>query len=176
MLMALACTLLRPAGALAQGMALPEFEVKAAYLLNFAKFIEWPPQAFAGKDAPLVLCIVGRDQFGEALDKVDRRSVQSREFRVRRGVSANDMGGCNMVWVSYSEQRRLPQLLQAAGRLPVVTVSDIDDFADAGGTIGLIEVDRRIRFDINLAAAQRAGLRISSQVLRLARSVREAQQ
>jgi hypothetical protein len=169
----LASLLWQPVWALAQADTPSEYQVKAAYLFNFAKFIEWPAHAFAGKDALFVLCIAGRDPFGAALAPFEHKPVQSRELRVRRGVAADDLRGCHILFVPYSEERRLTRFVRAAEGLPVVTVSEIDGFAEAGGVIGLVEADRRIQFEINLASAQLGGMRISSQLLRLARAVRE---
>lgn len=149
-----------------------EYDVKAAFLFNFAKFLEWPAEAFASRQAPLTLCIAGRDPFGAALAAYDRRMVQSRELRVRRSVSAEDLSGCQMLFVADSEERQVRRILRAALERPIVTVSDIDGFADAGGTIGLVNAEKRVQFEVNLASAQQARVKVSSQLLRIARNTR----
>lgn len=149
-----------------------EYQVKAAYLFNFAKFVEWPAAAFRSTDAPLALCVAGRDPFGSALAAYEGRLVQGREVRVRRGVAAGDVRSCNILFVSDSEERRLPPILAQTAGFPVLTVSDLDGFVDAGGVIGLVEADSRVQFEVNLASAARAQLKLSTQLLRLARRVR----
>lgn len=147
-------------------------QVKAAFMVNFAKFLEWPPDAFSGRDAPIMLCVTGRGPVGAALSAYERRLVQSRELRVRRSVTPEELRGCHMVYVGEFEERHMLQILRAAAGLPLVTVSDIDGFADAGGTIGLVEAGQRVQFEVNIASAQRANVRVSSQLLRLARNTR----
>ncbi len=149
-----------------------EYDVKAAYLFNFAKFFEWPAEAFADRQAPLALCIAGRDPFGAALAAYDRRTVQTRELRVRRGVALGDLSGCHILFVAESEERQLRRILQATLDLPIVTVSDIEGFADSGGIIGLVTGEKRVQFEVNLVSAQQARVKVSSQLLRIARNTR----
>lgn len=151
-----------------------EYQVKAAFLYNFAKFTEWPDDGRVAREGGYTLCIVGRDPFGAALDEIAGRQVHGLPLRVRRAVSLDTVRDCQILFVSESEERRLPELLRAIEARPVLTVSDIDGFADAGGMIGLALADRRLQFDVNLGAATRSNLRISSQLLKLARSVRGA--
>ena len=160
------------AGASAQNLP-TEYAVKAAYLFNFAKYLEWPPEAFASGQAPLTLCVSGRDPFGGALAAYQGRTVQSRELQVRRSVGLDELRGCHMLFLAQSEEPHVQQFLRAVEHLPVVTVSDIDGFIADGGTIGLVDADRRVQFEINLASAQRAGVRVNPQLLRIARNTRE---
>jgi hypothetical protein len=145
-----------------------EYAVKAAYLYNFAKFVEWPPEAFANADAPLSICIVGDNPFGDALAALSSKRVASHPVEVRALPATANLNPCQIVFISRSEQGRFKALLAKVARLPILTVSDIRDFAQAGGMIGLIEADQRIRFDINLAATRQANLKLSSQLLKLA--------
>ncbi len=151
-----------------------EYQIKAAMIYNFAKFVEWPADALAPAPAPLTLCVLGRDPFGGALAAIEGRSAQGRELRVRRGLAADEFRGCHLLFIADSEERRLPALLRTLANQPVLAVSDIEGFAEAGGTIALIESDGRLQFEINLGAAQRANLKISSQLLRLAKLVRDS--
>ncbi len=149
-----------------------EYEVKAAYLYNFARFAKWPPAVFTEDSSPLVLCILGKNPFGGALDALTGKVVDTHAIRIQPmtglpGVAA--LRGCHLLFISRSEQGRLLQLLATLESLPVLSVSDIDGFAQSGGMIGLVERDRRIHFDINLAVVQRSGIRLSSQLLKLAR-------
>ena len=149
-----------------------EYEVKAAYLYNFARFAKWPTMVFPEDSSLLVLCIIGKNPFGGALDALAGKAVDTHAIRIQHmtglpGVAA--LRGCHLLFISRSEQGRLPQLLATLEGLPVLSVSDIDSFAQVGGMIGLVERDRRIHFDINLAVVQRSGIRLSSQLLKLAR-------
>lgn len=160
-----------PAIAYAQSPDPSEHEIKAAFLYNFARFTEWADESKNPRASDFVLCIVGKDFFGPALAAIEGKLVHGQPLRVRRGVALESLRDCHMLFVSDSEERRLPAVLKAAQAHPVLTVSDIEGFAEAGGMIGLVLVDKRFRFDVNLAPAHRARLKISSQLLRLARSV-----
>lgn len=150
-----------------------EYDVKAAYLFNFAKYLEWPADAFASRQAPLILCIAGRDPFDGALAVYERRVVQSRDFHVRRSVSLENLQGCHMLFLEESLELHVQQYLRAAARLPIITVSDIPGFTNSGGAIGIVSTDDRIQFEINLPSAQRSGVKINPQLLRVARNTRE---
>jgi hypothetical protein len=149
----------------------PDTQIKAAFLLNFAKYAQWPETSLAPSDAPLKLCILGRDPFGEALRPVP---IGGRPLSVERGVADDALKSCHIAYIAESEDRRLPRILALLRGKPVLTVSDIDGFAENGGMIELVLADGRVRFDINLAAANASQLRLSSQLLKLARSVRDA--
>ena len=146
-------------------------QVKAAFLLNFTKYAEWPPVSFATPAAPLKLCIVGRDPFGDALRPV---TVGGRPLNIEREIADDALKTCHIAYITESEDRRLPRILALLQGKPVLTVSDIDGFAENGGMIELVLTDGRVRFDINLAAASTSQLRLSSQLLKLARSVRDS--
>lgn len=151
-----------------------EYEVKAAFLYNFAKFVEWPPTAFAGPDAPLIIGIVGEDPFGKTLDRtVSGKLVQGRPLQVRRWRRAGDVDSCQILYISPSERRALSSLLASLQSLPVLTVGEEEEFIEEGGMIGFRLKGNRVRFDINHLSAQKAGLRISSRLLALASHVWE---
>lgn len=145
-----------------------EYAVKAAYLYNFAKFVEWPPETLADADTPLRICIAGDNPFGGALATLSDKTVGSHRVEVRLVPATTGLDKCHIVFIGRAEQGRFKALLAKLGRLPILTVSDIGDFAQAGGMIGLVEADQRIRFDINLAATRQANLKLSSQLLKLA--------
>ena len=144
-----------------------EYAVKAAYLYNFAKFIEWPPGTFASDDALLWICIVGDNPFGDALATLYGKTVEKHPVAIRP-IPTEGFEQCHIVFISRVNANRFKTLLAAFRHLPILTVSDISDFAQAGGMIGLVEADQRIRFDINLTATRQAGLKLSSQLLKLA--------
>jgi len=155
--------LARPAGA----DDIQEYEVKAAYLFNFARFTEWP----SPQEGPIQLCLLGHDPFGSALSGLEGRPVQGRTMHVRRGIAVGDIPGCHIVFISDSEERRVPLDVRVANTYPVLTVSDIEGFTDSGGMIGLYLSDQRVQFDVNLAALRAANLKLPAQVLKLARQV-----
>lgn len=146
-----------------------EYEVKAAFLFNFARFVEWP-EGTSLED--LRICIVGADPFGTAFETVLGQSTGRQPVQVEH-LTAGDLpaGDCHILFVSGSESRQLANILRRGGQKPVLTVSDIDGFAQAGGMVGFIIRNNKIRFQINTAAAARADLRLSAKLLRLAEIV-----
>jgi hypothetical protein len=150
----------------------PEYQVKAAFLYKFATYIHWPEPT--GKStAPFVVGIIGRDPFGSSLGAVVRgQTVHGKTIVIRKLARVEEALQCDVLFISSSEREHLPQILGALGSAPVLTVSDMDQFAERGGMINLITTeDNHIRFDINKAAIDRAGLKAPSQLLRLARIV-----
>lgn len=155
----------------AQTGAPAEYELKAAFIYNFAKYVDWPLESFPSKDSPVTLCILGRDPFSGGFGAIEGRLVHGRPFRVRRGADLEDIGTCNIAFVSDSVERRYAAVLRAVASLPILTISDIEGFAEAGGAVGLFMADGRLQFDANFATLQRANLKASSQALKLARTV-----
>lgn len=150
-----------------------EYRLKAVFLFNFANFVQWPAHAFASADAPLVICVLGDDPFGEALDEtVAGESIDRRHLAVRRVMRGEPLEQCHLLFVSRSETQRLDEVFRGVGETThVLTVSDIDRFASRGGTIGLFLDRNRVRFEISLNDARRRGLELSSQLLTLGRIV-----
>lgn len=154
------------------GAASLEYRVKAAFLLNFAKFIEWPPQAFARPDAPYVICVLGQDPFGSDLDAtVAEAVVEGRRMLVRRPRDARGIPGCHILFVAPSERAHLPDILATVDSAPILTVGDDEDFTRQGGELRFYVTENRVRFEINLPAAERAHLKLSAKLLSLARVV-----
>jgi hypothetical protein len=144
-----------------------EYEVKAAFLLNFTKFIEWPPSAFASPEAPLLICIAGDDPFGHALDQiVEGETVNGHSVAVER-VRADQQKTCQVVYSGNNRSAATPPLA-AVG---VLTVGEGDEFIQQGGIIGFVIENRHVRFAVNLKAAANAGLKVSSKLLSVAKSV-----
>ena len=148
-----------------------EYLIKAAILFNFAKFASWPDTAFNNPTAPLRVCVLGEDPFGAALDSLQGKRVRSRPIETARNVNLEEARQCHILFVSASEESRLPAIIQYVAKLPILTVADINRFANSGGIIALKEVDNRSRIEVNLSAAERAGLKLSSKLLRLADTV-----
>ena len=152
--------------AFAQVVRAPEYSLKAAYLFNFTQFIEWPSNSFISPDAPIVIGVLGEDPFGGALDQaIKDKAVHGRSFELKRFKQIGEMRGCHVLFVCASEAGRLPEIFLAAQKGGILTVSDIDRFAERGGIINF--------YKENNNAAERAGTKISSQLLRLGTIVRE---
>lgn len=142
--------------------------IKAAFVLNFMKFVEWPKSAFSGPDAPLVLCVSGASSdLIDALQSLDGRSVQGRPLSIRSDIRPGEQQSCNAAYLGGDAAAMRGETINTAGT--VLTVGDSPGFAAAGGMIGLYSEDGKIRFEINAGSVQRSALRISSQLMKLAR-------
>ena len=151
-----------------------EYQVKAAFLYNFAKFVEWPQDAFQNQSEPLVVCVLGEDPFGRTLDGiVAGKKIDGRALVVRRTSDARQVKGCRMLFVSSSEPRSVLSVLAALNESCVLTVGEAASAASEGMIINFILEGGRIRFAINTAAAEREKLRFSSRLLSLATMVRK---
>jgi hypothetical protein len=160
------------ASALAQGQTLPLIRLKAAVLSKLPQFIEWPGGALEAR-ATLDLCVGSPDPFGEELQAlVADQTVSGRPLVIRRVEHEEDVDGCHILYLPAGSARSAHPLLHRAQSRPILTVGDDLQFLDQGGIVGLRVVEGRVRFDINAAVAHQVGLRISSQLLRLALSVR----
>lgn len=151
--------------------SLSEPELKAALVFNFARYVEWPERAFASREAPFVLCVVGRDRLGAAFTALESRKLQGRPVRVRSGIAAEDSHGCHVAFIAEAPQRQLVPLLRGLAGQTVLTVSDLDGFIDSGGAIGIVPGEERLQFEVNRDALGQAQLKASSQLLKLARAV-----
>jgi hypothetical protein len=148
--------------------ATQEYRVKAAFLLNFTRFVEWPPER-AETGAPFVIGVLGRNPFGAELERVvEARVVAGRPIEVRHLARAIEAEGVDLLFVGEGEERRLGGAVEALRRAGLLTVGETDHFLAAGGAIGFHLVDGRVRFAINLDAAERNGLRVSAQLQKLA--------
>jgi hypothetical protein len=146
-----------------------EYEVKAAYLYNFAKFVKWPEEAHR---ASFVIAVLGDDPFGPVLERTfEGKLVLERKVEIRRLEAAPGPNDAQILFVSASERPRLGQLLKAVEGSSVLTVSDIEGFAEHGGMIALRVRNDVVQFEINLDQVERARLKMSSQLIRLARTV-----
>ncbi len=148
----------------------PEYDVKAAFLYNFTKFVDWPPGAFPDPNS-LRICVLGDDPFGGSLQAVAGEQVANHKLTVTRMDTISRPGGCQILFISRSEESRLPQILAAIKSSPVLTVGDTKGLVDKGVIINFTLDGSKVRFEINTESADRAGLRISSKLLQLAKRV-----
>ena len=148
-----------------------EYQVKAAFLFNFPKFVEWPPEKLDGPNTPLVIGFVGDDPFGGALEQITHnKQVQGHPIELRRFNAGEDLRSCHVLFVSRSESARLQEILNAVKNSAVLTVSEMDQFLVQGGIINFfIEADS-VKFGINPKAAELSGLKLSAKLLAVART------
>ncbi len=148
-----------------------EYQVKAAFLYNFSHFVSWPEP----HENTFRLCVIGENLFGQSLDSLIGKPVNNSILVVEQHSSLEKIHDCQLVYISYSLESRLDMMLAELADRPILTVSDIDAFSDAGGMIELRLADNKVRFEINVSAADRAGLTISSKLLSLATRVKTGQ-
>lgn len=170
--LAVVAALLAAPGAATAQVTASESDVKAAFLYNFTKFVEWPPAAFADARSPLKICVLGEDPFGKTLRALVNEEVGGRPLSLLRLDNLSNPAACHVLFISRSEKNRLPQILAALGDAPVLTVGDTPELFAQGGIINFILEGSKVRFEINQEAAERVGIRISSKLLALARRVK----
>jgi hypothetical protein len=147
-----------------------EYAVKAAFIYNFAQFTQWPAEAFASPDAVFVIGLLGDDPFDGALDKaVAGKTVSGHPMMVKRVTNVAEAGGCAVLFIPVTQEGRVTDVLNAVMDKPVLTVGETDNFPWSGGVIRFLTEDNKVRFEINPEAAERAHLRISSKLMKLAR-------
>jgi hypothetical protein len=149
-----------------------EYEVKAAFVYNFARFVSWPEKDFVASKEDFVVGVLGPDPFGPVLDDLARdRTVEGSNLAVKRYTSSQGLDGCHILFISSAERGQLPEILRALGTSSVLTVSESEGFLEHGGMINLMLKEQKVRFEINVGAADKVGLKISSQLLKLATRV-----
>ena len=150
-----------------------EYEVEAAYLYNFGRFVGWPSHSGAQDDS-FNICVFGQDGFGAILNNtLTDETIAGKSVVVKRIPGARDAANCRILFISASEESQLKKILDALAGSSVLTVSDIPEFSRRGGMVQFILDGSRVRFEINLASAERAGLTLSSELLKLAVNVRK---
>ncbi len=151
-----------------------EYQIKAAFLYNFTKFVEWPADRFANENAPMILCVIGKDPFGAILENsFVGKTIKGRAIIINRNIGIDNLKFCHLLFVSSSEQERVPQIVAALSGASVLTIADMNRFANQGGSINLVRRRNKIRFEINSGAAAQSGLKLSSYLMRLASNVIE---
>jgi len=150
-----------------------EYRVKLAFLYNFAQFIQWPPEAFSDPAAPLTICVAGQNPFqGESEQELRGRTVGGHPIAIKRLRLNDDPRTCHMIFVRASEKKPAEKLIAAVRGTSTLTVGETQGFAELGGDINLTLSQNKLRFEINLDAAQQTRLKISSKLLALAKVVR----
>ena len=152
--------------------SLSEYQVKALFLFNFAKYIDWPSTAFPDTNSPIVIGIVGENNFGSHLRKtVEGRSISGRGIVIRENVKEEDFDKCHILFISASERKHIGEVCNRVKAAPVLTVGETEQFTQQGGVIGFIKKEGKVRLQIDLGAARKASLQISSKLLSVADSV-----
>jgi hypothetical protein len=147
-----------------------EFQVKAAFLYNFTRFVSWPSSAFASPTAPFVIGILGNDPFGSYLeDIVDQEKVDEHPIVIQHYNDIKDIGNCQMLFIPSGDDKKIKEALATAAHQNILTVGGADKFVHWGGVIGFIKEDNKLRVQINVAAAKAAGLEISSKLLKISK-------
>ncbi len=165
-----------PAAAPAPAQAIDEYEVKAAFLFNFMRFVEWPPAGPAGPGSPFQLCILGDDPFGPLLDRmVHGKTVGGHPLQILRLKDAPEVRPCRIVFVRREENGKAAKLMEAVRGLPILTIGESHEFAQIGGMIYLTMQNDRVGIVINPKPAERAGLRISGKLMSLARILKNGE-
>jgi hypothetical protein len=162
--------------AFSQETPVPEADLKAAFLYNFTKFVEWPPEAFPREDSRFTVGVFGDEEFTSTLRTLlqDKKAqAHGHPFLVRKITSAQDAKSCQVLFFRESETRRFSQLYDSIKKLPILTVGEGSEFLDAGGMFSLFFEDKQLRFEVNPAPAENAKLSVSSKLLRLAKRVRK---
>ena len=168
-LLMIACVFTRCSGLAAAADSPSEYQLKAAFLLNFAKFVEWPASAFPNNRSSINLCVIGDDPFGSALDQIIiGKKIDGRDISALRKRRQEDLRTCQMVFVSRSEEKFLPEILNSLKSVTALVVGESPDFAAHGGDIQFYMDDNKVRFCVNVDAVQRAHLIVSAKLLALA--------
>ncbi len=170
---AMAWLLLGMASSWAQTLKATDYQVKAAYLYNFGRFVEWPAQSAAAGDDSFTVCVLGQDPFGPALDAaLSGETIGGKNVVARRISNAQESVNCRILFLTSAEEGRLNQIIRSLDKEAILTVSDMPQFSQHGGMIQFVLEGNKVRFEVNLAATQRAGLTLSSELLKVATAVR----
>jgi len=155
-----------------QGQIATEYQIKAAFLFNFAKFVEWPPSSFSNASAPLRICVFGRDPFGDELLNITKdKTVNGRRLEVDQGVDLQVARTCHILFIASSEKAQLKRVFEILRGTDALTVGDTKGFIEQGGMINFVPENSRVQFEVNRKTAEQAGLKISSKLLSVAKLV-----
>jgi len=155
------------AAAAAASVAQREYLIKAAFVFDMLKATQWPKT----RSGSVVLCVLGRDPFGAAWGSIAGRPIGKSKLAVAPVQAGGNFGACDALFLSTSERARWPEIRGALGTRPILTMSEMTGFAQDGGMVGLMAIDNRLRFDVNLKAVRKAGLNIDTNALKQANMV-----
>ena len=156
----------------AQSPTADEYQVKAAFLYNFAKFVEWPPDSFATASAPIRICILGRNPFGRNLSEItEGKTINGRKVLVDQVADLQQARTCTILFVSSSEKGQLKRVFEGLQGAAALTVGDSKTFIEQGGMVNFVLENDRVQFEVNRRAAEMAGIKISSKLLNVAKRV-----
>ncbi len=150
-----------------------EYHIKAAFLLNFVKFMEWPSHDPSDTSSFINICILGDDPFDEALNTIEDKIVKEKKLVIKRSLKIEDIKDCQILFICTSEKKKLSEILTKIKDLPILTVAETKNFCQSGGVLNFIIVKGKIHFEINVDAAKRSGLKISSKLLKLSKIIKE---
>jgi len=168
-----------------------EYQVKAAFLYNFVKFVDWPAEKIRDDDEPIIIGIIGKDPFGEAFDPIKGKKVKDKSIVIKRfkdfegfkkaneadksksASKIEDLRKCHVLFICSSEKKNLSEIINSVKNDGVLTVSKMKGFLESGGIVNFLMEEKNVRFEINKAAAEKAGLKARSKLLRLAKRVVE---
>ena len=154
-----------------------EYQIKAAFLFNFMQFVEWPPTVFKNADDPFRIGVLGQDPFNAALeDTVQGETISNHKIIVEHAMQVDDLKNCQLIFISKSEKKHVAEILSALDDKPVLTVSEIEGFAERGGGINFYLEGNKVRFEVNPDAARHDGLKVSSQLLNLGKIIETAKE
>lgn len=151
-----------------------EYQVKAAFLYNFAKFVEWPGDVLTDSNDPIKIGVIGDDPFGTDLDEtIKGKTVKDRELVIERFHQIQELEFCHILFIGSPERKSLLRILERLKKFCILTVGETEEFTRYGGMIRFLIVENRVRFEINVEAIDQAGLKISSKILKLAKIYQE---
>jgi hypothetical protein len=145
-----------------------EYQVKAAFLYNLARMVEWPNESAS---APLVMCFMGEDVFGSTTDGIANKTIRNRTLVFRKNTTLRDIEVCHILYISPSELNNVTAIAKTLASRAILTVGDVEEFTEHGGMVNLIRDNERINIEVNLKRAEKSGLKISSRLLTLAKIV-----
>jgi len=158
----------------AQSQKPTDYEVKAAYLYNFGRFVEWPAKVAAAQSGHFTVCVLGQDPFGPSLDTtLAGETIGGKSIVAKRISNPQESDDCQILFLSPTESGRAKKIVAELDKKAVLTVSDMPEFAQLGGMIQFVLEEKRVRFEVNLTATQRAGLTLSSELLKVATAVKK---
>ncbi|EIJ42226.1 hypothetical protein BegalDRAFT_1330 [Beggiatoa alba B18LD] len=147
-----------------------EYTVKTAFIYNIVRMVEWPDDKQETQN-PIYICLLGEDYFGESINALQRKMVRNRPLMIKKDITFNMVKTCHVLFISASEKQNLATIFNMVGSLPILTMSDVNAFAESGGIVNLWRDEERIKVEVNLSIAEKVNLKISARLLQLARVI-----